>query len=163
MSAAITISSVPNFVSQEEHVEIVAQTPASFADIPGTLFVIESALAFMSATGRGLQIAYPAIILHALDEGPGDPEASDNDREDMRELSIIPRNTASLEPILEALSRGAALHPDKSTVSDDDDMDNAFLDADSAFESFTGEDDQELSQAGRVRGDFINYNQYAPY
>lgn len=46
-----------------------------------------------------------------------------------------------------------------------DDDDDAFIDMndESGFEPFTGEGDQELSQAGRVRSDFINDNRYAPY
>ncbi|KAJ7091952.1 regulator of volume decrease after cellular swelling-domain-containing protein [Mycena belliarum] len=193
MPAITLIDCVPPFVSREKHAEIVAQTPSSFADIPpvlqlkdddvsvifdppfdgfstedgalGTLFVVESALVFMSATGRGVQIHYPAITLHAisraesgssiycqLDEIPGESEVmlSENDTDDMRELSIIPQSIASLEPIFEALSRCAALHPDQATASDDE-MDDAFIDGDSAgFEAFTGEGDQELSQAGRA-------------
>lgn len=68
-----------------------------------------------------------------------------------------------MEPIFEALSRCAALHPDKATASDDEDMD-AFIDPDSGgFEVFTGDEEQELSEVGRVRSDFINDNRYAPY
>jgi len=68
----------------------------------------------------------------------------------MRELSIVPQSASSLEPIFEALSRCAALHPDKATPSDDEEMD-AFIDADSGgFEVFTGDEDQELSEVGRA-------------
>ncbi|KAJ7451837.1 regulator of volume decrease after cellular swelling-domain-containing protein [Mycena galericulata] len=193
----IQISSVPNFVSREEHTHLAARTPSSFADIPpvlqlqdkvgvtfeppldgfsqedgteGTLFVIESVLVFMSSTGRGFQIEYPAITLHAitragsspsiycqLDEIPRNRDMglnNDGDDMDMRELSIIPQNAVSLEPIFEALSACAALHPDEETASDDDDeLDDAFVDMDDStegFEPFTGEGDQELSQAGRA-------------
>ncbi|KAJ7467194.1 hypothetical protein FB451DRAFT_1260431 [Mycena latifolia] len=118
--------------------------------------MISSVLVFMSATGRGLQIQYPSITLHAvsradsgpsiywiycqLDETPDDADdiLSDDNVNHMRELSIVPRSTASF------------LHPNKATASDDD-LDDAFIDADSAgFEAFTGEGDQELSQAGRA-------------
>ncbi|KAJ6612280.1 regulator of volume decrease after cellular swelling-domain-containing protein [Mycena sp. CBHHK59/15] len=206
MPSATVISSVPTFVSREEHRTIAAETPVSFTDIPpvlqhkeenvsvtldppldgfptqdgaqGTLFIIESVLVFMSTTGRGFQIEYPAITLHAvsraeagpsiycqLDEHAGEAEAvaSNDDMSDMRELSIVPQSAASLEPIFEALSRCAALHPDKATPSDDEEMD-AFIDADSGgFEVFTGDEEQELSEVGRVRSDFINDNRYAPY
>ncbi|KAJ7116350.1 regulator of volume decrease after cellular swelling-domain-containing protein [Mycena epipterygia] len=206
MPSATLITSIPTFVSREEHTTIAAETPVSFTDIPpvlrhkeenvsatldppldgfsaqdsvqGTLYIIESVLVFMSTTGRGFQIEYPAITLHAvsraeagpsiycqLDEHAGEAEgaASNDEMSDMRELSIVPQSAASLEPIFEALSRCAALHPDKATPSDDEEMD-AFIDADSGgFEVFTGDGDQELSEVGRVRSDFINDNRYAPY
>ncbi|KAJ7510338.1 regulator of volume decrease after cellular swelling-domain-containing protein [Mycena galericulata] len=193
MPSATLITSIPNFVSREEHTTIAAATPVSFTDIPpvlrhkednvsatldppldgfsaqdgaqGTLYIIESVLVFMSTTGRGFQIEYPAITLHAvsraeagpsiycqLDEHVGEAEgaASNDEMSDMRELSIIPQSAASLEPIFEALSRCAALHPDKATPSDDEEMD-AFIDADSGgFEVFTGDEDQELSEVGRA-------------
>jgi len=119
----------------------------------------------MSTTGRGFQIEYPAITLHAvsraeagpsiycqLDEYAGEAEgaASNDEMSDMRELSIVPQSASSLEPIFEALSRCAALHPDKATASDDEDMD-AFIDPDSGgFEVFTGDEEQELSEVGRA-------------
>ncbi|KAG1750245.1 regulator of volume decrease after cellular swelling-domain-containing protein [Suillus lakei] len=206
MVSLTLISSAPQYVSAEEHRNIVGSTPASFNDIPpvlrhkednvrvmldpplhtfteqdcvnGTLFVIESALIFMSSTGVGFQVPYPAITLHAiarpesgpsiycqLDELAGEPgaaESPENDEaSDMRELSIIPSNPASLEPIFEAMSLCASLHPDPN-VSDDDDLDEAFMD-ESAFETFTGEEGDELSEVGRVRSDFANNSRYAPY
>ncbi|KAJ7352481.1 regulator of volume decrease after cellular swelling-domain-containing protein [Mycena albidolilacea] len=204
MPSATLITSVPTFVSREEHRDIAAATPVAFADIPpvlrhkeenvsitldppldgfsaedaqGTLYIIESVLAFMSTTGRGFQIEYPAIILHAasrteagpsiycqLDEHAGESEgvASNDEMSDMRELSIVPQSAASLEPIFDALSRCAALHPDKASASDEEDMD-AFLADDGDFEVFTGDEEQELSEVGRVRSDFVNDNRYAPY
>jgi len=46
----------------------------------------------------------------------------------------------------------------------EDDMDDAFIDADeSAFETFTGDEEQELSEVGRVRSNFVNDSRYAPY
>ncbi|KAG1721439.1 regulator of volume decrease after cellular swelling-domain-containing protein [Suillus occidentalis] len=193
MVSTTLISSVPQYVSAEEHRNIVGSTPTSFNDIPpvlrhkednvrvmldpplptfteqdganGTLFVIESALVFMSSTGVGFQVPYPAITLHAiarpesgpsiycqLDELAGEPgavEPSENDEaSDMRELSIIPSNPTSLEPIFEAMSLCASLHPDPN-VSDDDDLDEAFMD-EGAFETFTGEEGDELSEVGRA-------------
>ncbi|KAJ7284619.1 regulator of volume decrease after cellular swelling-domain-containing protein [Mycena rebaudengoi] len=206
MPAATFITAVPAFVSREERATIAAETPASFTDIPpvlcykednvsvaldppldgftaqdcqGTLFVLESVLVFWSTTGRGFQVEYPAITLHAvsrgeagpsiycqLDEHAGEADASaaaNDEMSDMRELTIVPQSASSLEPIFEALSRCASLHPDKATLSDDEDMD-AFIDADSGgFEIFTGGEAQELSEVGRVRSDFINDNRYAPY
>ncbi|KAJ7220026.1 regulator of volume decrease after cellular swelling-domain-containing protein, partial [Mycena pura] len=200
------ITTVPAYISRDQHTAAVAETPASFSDIPpvlfhkednvsvtldppldgfsaddgaqGTLYIIESVLVFMSSTGRAFQIEYPAITLHAvsraeagpsiycqLDEHAGEPEgaASNDEMDDMRELSIIPQTAESLEPIFEALSRCAALHPDKDATASDDDLD-AFIDADNGgFEVFTGDEEQELSQVGRVRSDFINNNRHAPY
>lgn len=68
-----------------------------------------------------------------------------------------------MEPIFEALSACAALHPDPTDEMDDDD--DAFIDLDenSPFETFTGADGEELSEVGRVRSDFINDSRYAPY
>ncbi|KAG1852973.1 regulator of volume decrease after cellular swelling-domain-containing protein [Suillus tomentosus] len=193
MVSTTLISSVPQYVSAEEHRNIVGSTPTSFNDIPpvlrhkednvrvmldpplhtfteqdcanGTLFVIENALVFMSSTGVGFQVPYPAITLHAiarpesgpsiycqLDELAGEPgaaESPENDEaSDMRELSIIPSNPASLELIFEAMSLCASLHPDPN-VSDDDDLDEAFMD-ESAFETFTGNEGDELSEVGRA-------------
>jgi len=59
------------------------------------------------------------------------------------------------------MSLCASLHPDPN-VSDDDDLDEAFMD-ESAFETFTGEEGDELSEVGRVRSDFVNNSRYAPY
>ena len=67
-----------------------------------------------------------------------------------------------MEAIFEALSLCASLHPDPAGENDMDDDDDAFIDAD-AFETFTGDHDQELSEVGRVRSDFINDKRYAPY
>ena len=151
----------------------------------------------MSSTGRGIQVEYPTITLHAvsraesgpsiycqLDENPGSAEQEvENGEEDeitpMRELNIVPQNAAAREPdeifpplspntntrivdaIFEALSYCASLHPDPA---DEDDMgdDDAFIDS-SAFETFNGDEGQELSEVGRVRSNFINDNRYAPY
>jgi nucleotide-sensitive chloride channel 1A len=64
----------------------------------------------MSTTGRGFQIEYPAITLHAvsraeagpsiycqLDEYAGEAEgaASNDEMSDMRELSIVPQSASS--------------------------------------------------------------------
>ncbi|KAF8838583.1 hypothetical protein BDN67DRAFT_907062 [Paxillus ammoniavirescens] len=204
MVSATIITAVPKFVSPEEHRNIVGSTPTSFNDIlpvlrhqevnvsisldppldeftmedgtNGVLYVIESALVFMSSTGRGFQVEYPAITLHAisraeglnpsiycqLDEsagGPPDDEAAE-DASNMRELNITPKNPASLESIFEAMSFCASLHPDPNMSEEDDADDDAFVSADQ-FETFTGEEGEELSEVGRVRS--INNNRYAPY
>ena len=67
-----------------------------------------------------------------------------------------------MEHIFEALSNCAALHPDEDEEGDEDE--DAFLDPESTvFESFTGTDEQELSEVGRVRSDFVNDNRFTPY
>ncbi len=70
-----------------------------------------------------------------------------------------------MDPIFEALSYCASLHPD-SQGSDDgvDDDDDAFIDPDTtAFEVFTGDEGEELSEVGRVRSAPTNDNRYQPY
>ncbi|TFK40215.1 regulator of volume decrease after cellular swelling-domain-containing protein [Crucibulum laeve] len=206
MPSVHLIDAIPHFVSSEEHRSLVASTPVSFSDIPpvirykeddvavsidpplkgfstedaarGTLYVLTSVLAFMSTTGRGFQIEYPTITLHAISRGdtpsiycqldesateedPAAIQAEEDGVSDMRELSIVPRSPESLEPIFEALSQCASLHPDKH--DDEDDLDDAFIEDDGTFETFTGDGDQELSEVGRVRSDFINDNRFAPY
>jgi chloride channel, nucleotide-sensitive, 1A len=71
-----------------------------------------------------------------------------------------------VEPIFEALSVCAALHPDPADEDDmDDDDDDAFIDADEngPFEVFNGAEGEELSEVGRVRSDFANDTRFAPY
>ncbi|KAL4259323.1 pICln family protein [Pleurotus pulmonarius] len=219
MPALTPISSLPKSVSLEEHKILVSSTPASFSDIPpilrhkqehvalalhppldafppsectdGTLYVIESVLVFMSPSGRGLQIEYPSITLHAIsrsDTAPSiycqlddavpssHPAPKDQDQEDdddvseMREMNIIPSAAASLEPIFEALSLCASLHPDPRDSEDDPmdaDADDAFIaPGHSPFETFTGDPDQELSEVGRAALDhlesIIDYGGHAP-
>ncbi|KAF9267694.1 hypothetical protein L218DRAFT_854448 [Marasmius fiardii PR-910] len=208
MTAITLINATPQFISADEHKALVGSTPSSFNDIPpvlrhkeenisvsldppvegfsdqdaaqGTLYVIESVLAFISTTGRGFQIDYPSITLHAVSRLEGGPSiycqldesaagfgaGGDGEEEDMamRELNIVPQNVSSLEPIFEALSICAALHPDPP-ASDDEEDDEAFIDAsdNGQFEIFDGDEEQELSEVGRVRSDFINDNRYNPY
>jgi nucleotide-sensitive chloride channel 1A len=78
--------------------------------VPSYLSIHSSVLVFMSTTGRGFQIEYPAITLHAvsraeagpsiycqLDEYAGEAEgaASNDEMSDMRELSIVPQSASS--------------------------------------------------------------------
>lgn len=65
-----------------------------------------------------------------------------------------------VEAIFEALSYCASLHPDPNM--DDDLDDDAFVD-ESAFETFNGDGDEELSEVGKVRSDFVNDNRFKPY
>ncbi|KAJ4480669.1 regulator of volume decrease after cellular swelling-domain-containing protein [Lentinula edodes] len=221
--AATLVTSVPGFVSPEEHRIIVGSTPASFNDIPpvlrhkeesvsvtfepsldgfseddakeGILYVLESVLIFMSKTGKGFQIEYPSITLHAVSRGDTPPsiycqldessakamemlvdpetlktngnvknpstdesdEEDENEEEetqedmDMRVLNIVPSRVESLDPIFEALSLCAALHPDPPGSDDEEDFDEALIDApDDTFEVFTGTEDEELSEVGRA-------------
>jgi len=198
MPAVNLISTLPNFTSQDEHTTIVGSTPNSFTDIPpvlrhkeenvsvvlepelegfsntdGTLYVLTSVLAFMSTTGVGFQIEYPAITLHAVSRGEpgpsiycqldesfgqvnGGPSASEDEYSEMRELTIIPKNSDTLEAIFEALSQCASLHPDPH--GEEDDLDDAFLDVNSTttFETFTGDENEELSEVGRAAFAHLN-------
>ncbi|KAH9902537.1 regulator of volume decrease after cellular swelling-domain-containing protein [Cubamyces lactineus] len=206
--AVVLIDALPKYISAEEHRNLVASTPASFSDIPpvlrhkeenvsvtldpaldtfsaedaanGTLYVIESHLVFMSATGRGFQVEYPRITLHAIsrgEKGPSiycqlddtvdananaEPQNDEDEVSDMRELSILPKDPSALEPIFEALSYCASLHPDPGAEDEMDDDDDAFVDP-NEFETFNGDHDQELSEVGRVRSDFLNNSRFAPY
>lgn len=154
---------------------------------------LSSVLAFISTTGRGFQLEYPSITLHAisraesgpcvycqLDETPtGDEPENGEDDSPMRELKIVPeregarkfphtvelypnvyRRAFVVEPIFESMSGCAALHPDPEEKFDG--SDDAFVDT-SNFEVFEGDADQELSEVGRVRSDFVTDNRYAPY
>ncbi|KAI0073688.1 hypothetical protein K474DRAFT_1602976 [Panus rudis PR-1116 ss-1] len=208
MAPFTLVTSLPKYITPEEHKEAIASTPASFSDIPpvlrhkeenvsikleppfeelsaeelsnGTLYVIESALIFMSSSGKGIQVEYPTITLHAVSRAESGPSIycqldetvatngadaapeNEEDYSELRELSIIPQNVASLEPIFEALSLCASLHPDPAAENEMDDDDDAFIDAD-AFETFNGDENQEMSEVGRVRSEFINNNRFNPY
>jgi len=151
----------------------------------GTLYIIESVLVYQSSTGRTLQIEYPAIALHATSRGDSAPyvycqideppaaDAPSPDADDAlisRVLMLTPQDPASLDPIFEALSYCASLHPDpqgsddEEGEDDDDDRGDAFTDPNTtAFEVFTGDEGEELSEVGRVRSAPTNDNRYQPY
>jgi len=158
---------------KEEGVSVVLEPELEgFSNGQGTLYILTSVLAFMPSTGVGFQIEYPAITLHAvsrgesgpsiycqLDEGYGQanggPSANEDEDSEMRELTIVPKNSDSLEPIFEALSQCASLHPDPH--SEEDDLDDAFLDVNSTtFETFTGDENEELSEVGRAAFAHLN-------
>ncbi|KAG6373308.1 regulator of volume decrease after cellular swelling-domain-containing protein [Boletus reticuloceps] len=189
--STLIITAVPDFISPEEHRNIVASTPSSFSDIRpvlrykqehvsvildppldaftpedsanGVLYIIESALVFMSSTGRGLQVKYPAITLHAiargetpfiycqLDESNTSTPPDDTSEEvtEMRELTIVPQDPELLESIFEAMSLCASLHPDPNVSEEDDEFEGDFV-SDSHFERLDGEEGEELSQVGRA-------------
>ncbi|KAF9000642.1 regulator of volume decrease after cellular swelling-domain-containing protein [Cyathus striatus] len=208
MPAVNLITELPRFVSREEHATLVGSTPSSFSDIPpvlrhkeenvtvsldpavegftetdaaqGTLYVLTSVLVYMSSTGKGFQVEYPSITLHAISRGDspsiycqldepkadGDvmldsEDAEEEELTDMRELSLIPSTPNSLESIFEALSQCASLHPDSDV--EEDDFNEAFIDNDGSFETFSGDEEEELSEVGRVRSNFANDNRYTPY
>lgn len=102
----------------------------------------------------------------------------------MRELSLTPQPSISrasqtttfsprillyllvtVDPIFEALSICASLHPDPQGSDDEDPDDDAFINLDNIgeFEVFTGAEGEELSEVGRVRSDFVNNSRYQPY
>ncbi|CCA71598.1 hypothetical protein PIIN_05534 [Serendipita indica DSM 11827] len=132
----------------------------------GIVYVLSSHLIFWSATGKGLQVTYPTISLHAisraelgpsiycqLDEtldGEDEPTPDEEDAMEMRELRLNVQSEASLEPLFEALSQCAALHPDEDN-GEEDEFDDAFLDADEMGDGdFVTEEQGELSEAGRA-------------
>ena len=147
----------------------------------------------MSSTGRGFQVKYPAITLHAISRGDrpsiycqldetdssSPPDETSEDVTEMRELTIVPQDPGSrasrphhfnepaydldlaVEAIFEAMSLCASLHPDPN-MSDEDDLDGDFV-SDTHFETLAGEEEEELSEVGRVRSDFVNDSRYAPY
>jgi len=189
-------------VSPEEHRIIVASTPSSFSDIRpvlhhkqdnvavtldpplqaftpedganGVLYIIESALVFMSSTGRGFQVKYPAITLHAISRGDApsiycqldetdnssSPEEASEDAP-MRELTIVPQDPGSLEPIFEAMSLCASLHPDPD-LSEEDELDGDFV-CDTHFETLAGEGEEELSEVGRAALAHLDSIIYDPF
>jgi nucleotide-sensitive chloride channel 1A len=70
----------------------------------------------------------------------------------LKSLIVIP-----VEAIFEALSHCAALHPDPADPDDIDGDDDAFISTEADF------DEQELSEAGRVRRDPSSNHRHAPY
>jgi len=148
-------------------------------------FQIEYPAITLHAISRGE--SGPSIYCQ-LDETSGDASGltggskeTDEDGEGdvpMRELIIVPQQPESrmfhrsifvhfivqshfflVEIIFEALSQCASLHPDPK---EEDEEGDAFLD-ESAFETFDGSEDQELSEVGRVRSNLINDKRYMPY
>lgn len=178
-------------------IERYAKTVDQTSELHSSLF---SHLVFMSTTGRGFQVEYPRITLHAIsrgEKGPSiycqlddtvdantnaEPQNDEEEVSDMRELSILPKDPSArkfnlaphflgdaltllndlVEPIFEALSYCASLHPDPGADDEMDDDDDAFVNAEE-FETFNGDHDQELSEVGRVRSDFLNNSRFAPY
>ena len=107
-----------------------------------------------------------------------DEEGKQGDEVDtpMRELSIIPQNPeackyhlvkwfiyadkfGAVEVIFDALSRCASLHPDPEILDEEE----AFVSSDVDFDVFDGDEEQELSEVGRVRSDFVSNSRFAPY
>jgi len=145
--------------------------------VKGSLYITDSVLAFVAASGAGFQVDYPTLTLHAisraesgpliycqLDDNANAEEGADEEADGTRELKITPTNAASLEPIFEALSFCAALHPDKSTGDSDGFADDAFIDADEAgFETFTGGEGEELSEVGRAALEHLESIIYDPH
>ncbi|PVF95935.1 hypothetical protein CPB86DRAFT_787487 [Serendipita vermifera] len=149
----------------------------------GTLYILSSVLVYMGPEGKGLSITYPTISLHAISRqeelGPSiycqldetismeeEPTPDEQDALELRELRIL-TTESSLEPMFEALSQCAALHPDKDDEEDDEgDFDDAFLDENDLEGGGGGpgvNGQQELSEAGRVRSDSSNNTRFAPY
>jgi len=152
---------------QEKNVRVMfePQLEGYQSAVQGTLYILTSVLVFMPDSGApGFQIEYRAITLHAISRGESGPsiycqldetacdagasarDEGDEDDAQMRELIIVPEQPESLEMIFEALSQCASLHPDPE---EEDGGGDALLD-ESAFETFSGTEDQELSEVGRA-------------
>ena len=72
-----------------------------------------------------------------------------------------PSTGSVAEPSQDAVEQS---REDSAAPSLNADADDAFVaPGHSPFETFTGDPDQELSEVGRVRSDFINDHRYAPY
>ena len=72
-----------------------------------------------------------------------------------------------MDDLFKAISDCGSLHPDPQSEGSEmgglDDDDDAFIDPDvEAFQQVDG-DETELTEAGRVRSDFVNNNRYQPY
>jgi chloride channel, nucleotide-sensitive, 1A len=84
-------------------------------------------------------------------------------------LALCINFTSTVDPIFEALSYCASLHPDPQgsddgDADDDDDDDDALINPDTTpFEVFTGDEGEELSEVGRVRSAPTNDTRYQPY
>ena len=159
----------------------------AFQSSTGRTFKIEYPSITLHAISRGDSGPF---VYCQLDEAPATdaPPPDGEDTLEMRELSLTPQDSASrgsqpfpstyliplvtliwpgvtVEPIFEALSTCASLHPDPQQSDDDgSDDDDPFIDPDTAgFDVFTGEGDEELSEVGRVRSAPTNDNRYQPY
>ncbi|KAF4613912.1 hypothetical protein D9613_007854 [Agrocybe pediades] len=165
----------------EEDVTITLDPPLenNTGPIHGTLYILTSVLVFMSSNGVGFQVEYRAITLHAVSRGESGPSLycqldesygtenaasadNDDDYTDMRELTIVPANPDSLEKIFEALSQCASLHPDPN--DEEDEFDDAVVDVDpSTFETFNGDEGEELSEVGRAALEYLESIIYDPH
>ena len=76
-------------------------------------------------------------------------------------IELVHDSDLAVELIFEAMCLCASLHPDPN-LSEEDEPDGIFV-SDTHFETLAGEGEEELSEAGRVRSDFVNSSRYAPY
>ncbi|KAH7106446.1 regulator of volume decrease after cellular swelling-domain-containing protein [Auriculariales sp. MPI-PUGE-AT-0066] len=128
----------------------------------GTLYVTEKVVAFVGPDGRGFSVDYPTLILHAisraedgpllycqLDESIGTEQADDEDVDGLREIRIKPSSPDTLETLFEAISLCASLNTDNVPDDEDDENDDAFIDANEGeFQAVS--DEAELSEVGRA-------------
>ncbi|EJD49665.1 hypothetical protein AURDEDRAFT_84813, partial [Auricularia subglabra TFB-10046 SS5] len=153
-----SFESIPPILRHLEQAVVLSLDPpldgVQCTEARGALYVTERVVAFVPADGSaGFSVDYPTLILHAisrsedgpllycqLDESIGVEGAEEDDDVDTtREIKIVPASPEALEPIFEAISLCASLNADPV---DEDDEDEAFLDAD--------EDQEELSEVGRA-------------
>lgn len=146
-----------------------------------------------SSSGKGFSVLYPNITIHAVSrsgtrpmvycqiEQARDDDAGDDENAELLELKMFPQDSSkskstglhfdrlklpsgshthrSVDDVFEALSYCASLHPDPNLGPDDGD--DVFYDGE--FKPFTGQDDEELSEVGRVRSDFVSNSRFQPY
>lgn len=151
-------------------------------------FQIEYPKITLHAISRGT--AGPSIYCQLDEQADDAGEVPEDEDSEMSELNIFPAEAtagkwclqspanvsrallAQLYPcvvvdgIFEALSSCASLHPDPKTPGDELEEDGGFSVYDensTTFEVFTGGPDEELSEVGRVRSDFVNDNRFKPY
>jgi nucleotide-sensitive chloride channel 1A len=164
---------------QQDGIDVTFEPP--IADLSsevltqGTIYISESALIYFShISNRGFKVDYPVITLHAISRSESGPsiycqldESAENEEQPtdaddfMREMTLAPQNAETLESIFENLSFCASLHPDPPSSGEE--TDGHWSDGIGDFEAFTGDEDQELSEVGRVRSDFTNDSRYRPY
>lgn len=69
-----------------------------------------------------------------------------------------------VEPIFLSLSHCASLHPSIFDTVDGMSDDEGIYSDPSTFEPFTGGEDEELSEVGKVRSEFVNpHSRFQPY
>ncbi|KAF5359136.1 hypothetical protein D9756_003295 [Leucocoprinus leucothites] len=171
-STPTSFNDIPAVIKhKEDNVTIAVDPPIpdfSGDELKGTLYILTRRVfhfIYLAVNPtHNFSVEYPSITLHAVSRGESGPSiycqldesagaqngTGEEEYSEMRELSIIPSAPDSLERIFETLSMCASLHPDND-VDEDDGLDDAFIDPNTTnFETFTGGEDEELSEVGRA-------------